>query len=327
MAVTQPQRKKPWYRQKVKTEDLVLGVALGSLANAAHLEWQDRRPPPISRAAIAQIKRSAESLYPQIKAPGTDIYNLYPNWGGDGMTSKWTRYDPRKGPQFLIYAKQGRGIPGQKPYQKPYRFFSRPEIVAHELGHAVFHAKKKRSLLAMKSWRLGSKLPYVLGASLIAGGLMARFNESPWRKKLSERTRKRIFTGALLGAPAVAQSKKLSKRTKKAIFTGAILAPLAIAAPTLVDEALASIRGMKILRHTLKQNKGKLWLTPGAKPPTAQDIARQRPVDARSAKPFTAQDLSRSRRRLLQAFGTYAAVPAIAMGEVKLGTDLAQGRL
>ena len=325
MAVTQPQRKKPWYRQKVKTEDLILGVGLGSLANSASLALQDRRRPPISRAAIAQIQRSAESLYPQIKVP---ILNIIQTPGSDGMLPKWDRGDPQKGPIIKIFGKQGRGRPGQKPYQWPYRFFARPETVAHELGHTVFHANKKRSLLEGKLRGTAFKyLPYAVGASFLAGGLIARFNESPWRKKLSERTRKRIFTGALLGAPAVAQSKKLSKRTKKAIFTGAILAPLAIAAPTLVDEALASIRGMKILRHTLKQNKGKLWLTPGAKPPTAQDIARQRPVDARSAKPFTAQDLSRSRRRLLQAFGTYAAVPAIAMGGVKLGTDLAQGRL
>ena len=215
------------------------------------------------QAAAARIQKAAESLYPQTKgiliAPSLDRTELSTKWAKGGE-----RFVKAK-----IAAQFGKSL-------RDVTFVERPEILGHELGHAVHHAKRNRS------WRAFHSVQRV--------------------KKLTNR--KALLAGAAAAGGIALSQTTLSDRVKKALLTGAILAPLAIAAPMLVDEALASIRGMKILRQALKQNQGKLTLLPGT-------------------LPFTAKDLSR--KPLLQAFGSYvtaATAPALAIGGGALGGHL-----
>ena len=269
MTLTQPPRR---YRpgQVGASAGLLAGAygirRVGKLLSQARKN--DKNFARFDQAAAARIHKAAESLYPQTKG-----ILIAPSLDGTELSTKWEKGGKRY-VKAKIAAQFGKSL-------RDVTFVERPEILGHELGHAVHHAKQSRS------WRAFHSVQRV--------------------KKLTNR--KALLAGAAAAGGIALSQTTLSDRAKKALLTGAILAPLAIAAPMLVDEALASIRGMKILRQALKQNQGKLTLLPGT-------------------LPFTAKDLSR--KPLLQAFGTYATAataPALAIGGGALGGHLwGQGR-
>ena len=187
---------------------------------------------PASGLELSRLAVSARRLYPQVA-------RLAPSHGGGGIVSSGLVAHP--GPGFVspsLVKAAGRWSLNRRLQRRLYptgeaemrRVFAKPMLLlpqfrtpvaaaAHEFGHAAFH--------------LG-RFPRVKGHLVGASKVLTREGLP--------------IVGSLSAQPVIARSH-LSDKTKRRLHLATGLAPLAISMPMMGDEALASVRGLKILKH------------------------------------------------------------------------------
>jgi hypothetical protein len=171
------------------------------------------------------VFKAAEKLYPQTKGVKRDVGMEALKAGGGafghGPLARASRFTSI---QLAAAKRQPLGSEAVKEAfnMKPTVMLTPGQsraVAAHELGHAAHHlGRRKKTKAAIHGFT----------RPLATEGL--------------------VGIGAIAAQPAISKSN-LSEKNKNRLRAATIAAPLAVGAPMLADEAMASIRGVKILRE------------------------------------------------------------------------------
>lgn len=247
------------------TAATLVGTALLAKGNARLLRSIAKGT---SAPMLRNVQQAAERLYPQLKQVKIIKNEIARAFGGGGfLTPRLQKFASKVSIQMAIARRAGespvkvwKGL-GLSPKQSGVLVLppwgklptaSSPQAIAHELGHGAYHLGKGGRL---KSALSGLSMPLTKEGTAVLSSLAAH--------------------------PLIDRSR-LSEKRKRQLHLLAGAAPLAIASPMLADEALASYKGMKILR----------------------------------AAGATKRRLKHSRRTLAKAYASYVgeSAPGVAMG-------------